>query len=101
MVYVKRVPSAKPGQPSRILRKRSEPSMDPAGKTRLPQAIPATGGSIAVALTKLQRLVAAVNRPGAENTEFDQALDVLKALSQREGFPIAIVGGMAAIKHGY
>ena len=45
--------------------------------------------------------MAAVNRLGEENSEFDRALDVLKNLSQKEGIPIAIVGGMAAIQHGY
>ena len=53
------------------------------------------------ALKKLERLVAAVKRPGEENSEFDKGLEVLKTLSQKEGIPIAIVGGMAAIHHGY
>ncbi len=53
------------------------------------------------ALAKLRRLVDAVNRPGEEKSEFDQALYVLKTLSRKEGIPIAIVGGMAAIRYGY
>lgn len=75
--------------------------MRPARSANLAQAIPATDTKVSVAVNKLRRLVAAVNRPGEENSEFDRALDVLKALSRKEGIPIAIVGGLAAIKHGY
>ncbi len=56
---------------------------------------------VSLAWAKLERLVAAVKRPGEENSEFDQALDVLRVLSRKEGIPIAIVGGMTAIKYGY
>src|SRR5208283_5342513 len=35
------------------------------------------------------------------NSAQDRALDVLRTLSSKEGIPIAIIGGMAAIKHGY
>jgi hypothetical protein len=56
---------------------------------------------VSAAVAKLRRMVAAVTRPGEENSEYDRALDVLKTLSQKEGIPIAIVGGMAAIQFGY
>jgi len=56
---------------------------------------------VSIALAKLRRLIAAVNRPGEENSEFDRILDVLKTLSQKEAIPIAIVGDIAAIRHGY
>jgi hypothetical protein len=62
---------------------------------------PADVRMISTALADLERLIAAVDRPGQENSEFDQALGVLEELSRREGIPIAIIGGMTAIKYGY
>lgn len=56
---------------------------------------------ISTALAKLERLIAAVDRPGQENSEFDRALRVLEELSRKDGIPIAIIGGMTAIKYGY
>lgn len=56
---------------------------------------------VAAVVARLGKLVAAVNRPGEEHSDFDQALDVLGALSRKEGIAIAVVGGMAAIKYGY
>lgn len=56
---------------------------------------------ISTALAKLERLIAAVHRPGQENSEFDRALNVLSELSRKEGIPIAIIGGMGAIKYGF
>jgi len=55
----------------------------------------------AAALAKLERLVAAVKRPGENNSEYDAVLEVLKTLSRKEGIPIAIIGGLAAIHYGY
>lgn len=60
-----------------------------------------TDDKVSAAWAKLGRLIAAVRRPGQENSEFDRALGALKELSRKEGIPIAIVGGMAAIKYGY
>lgn len=57
--------------------------------------------SLSAAVGKLRKLIAAVHRPGEENSEMDHVLDVLKLLSRKEGIPLAIVGGMAAIKYGY
>jgi len=54
-----------------------------------------------IAWARLGRVIAAVKRPGEENSEFDQALDVLRILSRKEGIPIAIIGGMGAINYGY
>lgn len=56
---------------------------------------------ISTALAKLERVIAAVHRPGEMHSEFDRVLDVLNDLSHKEGIPIAIVGGMAAIKYGF
>ncbi len=50
---------------------------------------------------QLGELIAVVEKPGAAGGPFARALEVLKQLSLREGIPIAIVGGLAAIKHGY
>lgn len=56
---------------------------------------------VSTAWAKLGRLIAAVHRPGEQQSEFDRVLDVLKDLSRKEGIPLAIIGGMAAIKYGY
>lgn len=60
-----------------------------------------TDAAVSAAWAKLGRLIAAVTRPGEEQSEFDRVLGVLKDLSRKEEIPIAIVGGMAAIKFGY
>lgn len=65
------------------------------------QALPSADARISNALATLQRLVAAVHRLGKEDSEVDRALAVLKDLSRKEGIPLAIIGGVAAIKHGY
>ncbi len=75
--------------------------MKPTTRAKLADAITATDAKVSVAVAKLRRLLAAVNRPGEENSEFDRAIDVLKTLSGKEDIPIAIVGGMAAIQYGY
>jgi hypothetical protein len=75
--------------------------MEPTRSSRLAHATTAADLEVSVAVAKLRRLVAAVNRPGEESSEFDRALDVLTTLSRKEGIPIAIVGGMAAIRYGY
>lgn len=69
-------------------------------KTSVFQMTP-TDVKVSAAWAKLGRLLDAVDHPGQKNSEFDQALDVLKDLARKEGIPIAIIGGMAAIKHGY
>jgi hypothetical protein len=50
---------------------------------------------------KLRRVIAAVHRPGEMHSEFDRVLDVLKDVSREEGIPIAIIGGLAAIRYGF
>jgi hypothetical protein len=75
--------------------------MLPTTTSKLVQAIATTDAKVSLALARLRRLVAAVNHPGKENSEFDRALEVLKTLSRKEDIPIAIVGGMTAIKYGY
>lgn len=55
----------------------------------------------AEALGTLERTVAAVKGHEAQESRVAKALATLKALSRKEGIPLAIVGGLAAIHHGY
>jgi len=75
--------------------------MEPARNLRAARATSVAERKVSVAVAKLKRLVAAVNRPGEENSEFDRAFDVLATLSRKVGIPIAIIGGVAAIRYGY
>jgi hypothetical protein len=54
----------------------------------------------AEALLDLERIVAAVKGHEAQESKFTKALATLTALSRKEGIPLAIVGGLAAIHHG-
>ena len=65
------------------------------------EEIEATHAKVSAAWARLGRLIAAVNRPGEQNSEYDRALAVLEVLARKEGIPIAIIGGLAAIKYGY
>lgn len=62
---------------------------------------PAEARMLSAAVAELERVIAAVDHPGQENSEFDQALEVLGELARKEGIPLAIIGGMTAIKYGY
>src|SRR5262245_40279069 len=53
------------------------------------------------ALLTLERLVAAVKGNEIQESKFGRALTTLEKLSRKEGIPIAIVGDLAAIHHGY
>src|SRR5438105_315967 len=55
----------------------------------------------AEAMASLERVIAAVKDQEAQESKFAKALATLKALSLKEGIPLAIVGGLAAIHHGY
>lgn len=55
----------------------------------------------AEAMDNLERLVAAVKGTGESESKFSKALSTLKALARKEDIPLAIVGGLAAIHHGY
>jgi hypothetical protein len=55
----------------------------------------------AEALVNLERVVAAVNAQEAQESKFAKALATLQTLARKEGIPLAIVGGLAAIHHGY
>src|ERR1700730_4581730 len=55
----------------------------------------------AEAMITLERLVAAVQGREAQESRFGKALATLRTLSRKEGIPLAIVGGLAAIHHGY
>ena len=52
-------------------------------------------------MVNLDKLVATVSGRDAQESKFAKALATLKALSRKEGIPLAIVGGLAAIRHGY
>ena len=53
------------------------------------------------ALVNLERMVAAVKGEDPPASKFAKALATLQALSRKEGISMAIVGGLAAIHHGY
>ena len=55
----------------------------------------------AQALVNLERLVAAVKSEETSESKFAKALETLQTLSREEGIAMAIVGGLAAIHHGY
>src|SRR3989442_15277430 len=55
----------------------------------------------AEAMVNLERVVAAVKGQEAQESKFTKALATLKTLARKEGIPLAIVGGLAAIHHGY
>jgi hypothetical protein len=55
----------------------------------------------AEALVKLEAVVAAVTGEETPESRFARALATLQALSRKEGISMAIVGGLAAIHHGY
>ena len=55
----------------------------------------------AEAMASLERTVAAVKGRDAQQSNLAKALATLQALSLKEGIPLAIVGGLAAIHHGY
>jgi hypothetical protein len=55
----------------------------------------------AEALVKLEKVVAAVKGEDTSESKFAKALATLEALSRKEGISMAIVGGLAAIHHGY
>ncbi len=55
----------------------------------------------AEAMVNLERMVAAVTGQDVQESKFARALATLKALYRKEGIPLAIVGGLAAIHHGY
>src|SRR6266576_4623025 len=55
----------------------------------------------AEAMVNLERMVASVKGEQEQESKFARALATLKALARKEGIPLAIVGGLAAIHHGY
>jgi hypothetical protein len=55
----------------------------------------------AEALADLERMVAAVKGHEAQASKFTKVLATLQTLSLKEDIPLAIVGGLAAIHHGY
>ena len=53
------------------------------------------------ALITLEEVIAAVKGDPLLESKFSRAHAILKELAHKEGIAIAIVGGMAAIHHGY
>jgi hypothetical protein len=57
--------------------------------------------NVAEVLLDLERLIATVTGEVPRESRFADALATLKAISQKEGISMAIVGGLAAIHYGY
>ncbi|HEX3150435.1 MAG TPA: hypothetical protein VHR66_20320 [Gemmataceae bacterium] len=55
----------------------------------------------ATALATLERTVASVKGREEHESRLGHVLSTLQDLAQKEGIPLAIVGGLAAIHHGY
>ena len=55
----------------------------------------------AEAMVSLERIVAVVKGHEEQESKFAKALATLETLARKEGIPLAIVGGLAAIHHGY
>src|SRR5262245_8940144 len=53
------------------------------------------------ALIDLERIVSAVKGKDVQDSKFARALATLEQLARKEGIPLAFVGGLAAIHHGY
>lgn len=53
------------------------------------------------ALERLEGVIAAVKDLPGKDPKFAAALAVLKVLSRKEGIPLAIIGGLGAIYHGF
>jgi hypothetical protein len=60
-----------------------------------------TTTNVANALLNLDKVVAAVKGRDDQESNFSKALAALRALARKEDIPLAIVGGLAAIHHGY
>jgi hypothetical protein len=60
-----------------------------------------TTTNVAEALVNLEKVVAAVKGRDEQESNFSKALAALRALARKEDIPMAIVGGLAAIHHGY
>jgi hypothetical protein len=69
--------------------------------------MPARSNKIAVAVSageafaELDTLIAAATGRGQGGSKVDKTLKTLDSLATKEAIPIAIVGGLAAIHHGY
>lgn len=57
--------------------------------------------AVAASLAEFERLIMAVRGQGGEGSKIGSAQAVLKDLSLKEGIPLAFIGGLAAIFHGY
>lgn len=55
----------------------------------------------AEAMSSLERMVAVVKGEDVQDSKFAKALATLDTLARKEGIPLAIVGGLAAIHLGY
>ena len=57
--------------------------------------------AVAASLAEFERLIMAVKGQGGEASKIGSAQAVLKDLALEEGIPLAYVGGLGAIYHGY
>src|SRR5438477_523397 len=53
------------------------------------------------ALERLEGVIAVVKDSADKDPKMAAAFDALRALSSKENVPLAVVGGLAAIYHGY
>ena len=57
--------------------------------------------AVAASLAEFERLIMAIKGQGGEASKIGGAQAVLKDLALREGIPLAFIGGLGAIYHGY
>src|SRR5262245_18391673 len=57
--------------------------------------------AVASSLAEFERLVMAVKGQGGEGSRIANAQNMLRDLSLKEGIPLAFIGGLGAIYHGY
>jgi len=53
------------------------------------------------AMLRLEGMVIAVKGRAAQESKFSRVLTILQTLARKEDIPLAIVGGLAAIRYGY
>ncbi len=57
--------------------------------------------AVTAALTEFERLIMAVKDAGGGESKVAKAQEILKTLADKEGIPLAYVGGLGTIYHGY
>jgi hypothetical protein len=57
--------------------------------------------AVGASLAEFERLIMAVKGAGGDESKVAKAQEVLKTLAEKEDIPLAYVGGLGAIYHGY